>query len=207
MQHLRVHPDNPQLRLVSQAAAIVRRGGVIAYPTDSCYALGCQVGDKGAMERIQRVRNLDIDHFFTLVCRDLSDIATYARVDNLQYRLLKTLTPGPYTLILDATREVPRRLLNPKRRTIGLRVPDSATVRMLLEVLGEPLMSVSLILPESDRALGDPDEIRDALAGQIDALVDGGSCGREPTTVLDLTGPSPVVLRQGRGDTSFLEGS
>lgn len=204
MQYLKVHPDNPQARLITQAAAIVRQGGLIAYPTDSCYALGCQIGDKSAMERIRRLRRLDVDHDFTLVCRDLSEIANYARVGNQEYRLLKNLTPGPYTVILPASREVPRRLQNPKRRSIGLRVPDHPVVNMLLDLLGEPLMSVTLILPGEDIPLTDPEQIREQLAKQIDCLVDGGNCGHEPTSIVDLTGEVPRVVRQGKGDTSFI---
>ena len=204
MQYLKVHPVNPQLRLISQVVASVRQGGVIVYPTDSCYALGCQIGDKAAMERIRRLRNLDVDHDFTLVCRDLSDIANYAKVDNQAYRMLKMLTPGPYTLILSASREVPRRLQNPKRRTIGLRVPEHPIVHMLLDTLGEPLMSVTLIMPGSDLPLTEPEEMQQLIGRQVDVIVDGGSCGCEPTTVIDLTGEAPVLVRQGKGDTSFL---
>jgi tRNA threonylcarbamoyl adenosine modification protein (Sua5/YciO/YrdC/YwlC family) len=204
MQYFEVHPQNPQRRLMSQAAEILKRGGVIAYPTDSCYALGCMIGEKEPMERILRLRQLPPDHNFTLVCRDLSDIATYARVDNQAYRLLRSLTPGPYTFILEATREVPRRLQNPKRRTIGLRVPDHPVVNLLLELLGEPLMSVTLIEPGADLPLSDPEEIRTHLQRQVDLLIDGGACGHEPTTIVDLTGPSPLVLREGKGDVSFL---
>lgn len=204
MQYLQVHPVNPQRRLVSQAVEIVRQGGVIAYPTDSCYALGCHLGDKDAMERIRRLRRLDDKHDFTLVCRDLSDLATYARVDNQSYRLLKMLTPGPYTFILGASREVPRRLQNPKRKTIGLRVPDHPVVHLLLELLGEPIMSVTLIEPGADLPLSDPEEIRERLGRQLDAVLDGGFCGFEPTSVIDLTSEVPVLVRQGKGDTSFL---
>jgi tRNA threonylcarbamoyl adenosine modification protein (Sua5/YciO/YrdC/YwlC family) len=204
MQYLKIHPDNPQARLVSQAVAIVRQGGVIVYPTDSCYAIGCQIGDKAAMERIRRIRRLDFDHDFTLVCRDLSDIATYAKVGNQEYRLLRLLTPGPYTVILTASREVPRRLQNPKRRTIGLRIPDHPIVRMLLDVLGEPLMSVTLMLPGEDLPLTDPEDIRDRLEGQVDVIIDSGNGGCEPTSIIDLTGDTPVVVREGKGDISFI---
>ncbi len=204
MQYLSVHPVNPQQRLIAQAIALVRDGGVIVYPTDSCYALGCRIGDKTAMERIRRLRQLDVDHDFTLVCRDLSDIATYAQVDNQSYRLLKMLTPGPYTFILGASREVPRRLQNPKRKTIGIRVPDQPVVHMLLDELAEPLMSVTLIMPGSDLPLSDPEEMRELIGKQVDAIIDGGSCGYEPTSVIDLTGDVPTVRRQGKGDTSFL---
>ncbi len=204
MQHLQIHPANPQARLINQAVAIVRGGGVIVYPTDSCYALGCQIGDKAAMERIQRLRRLEPSHNFTLVCRDLSDLATYARVGNPEYRLLKSLTPGPYTFILTASHEVPRRLQNPKRKTIGLRIPDQPIVHALLEALDEPLMSVTLILPDSLQPLSDPEEIRERLEKQVDAIIDGGSCGHEPTSIIDLTGDAPRLVRQGKGDTSFL---
>ncbi len=204
MQYLTIHPENPQARLVSQAAVIVRQGGVIAYPTDSCYAIGCQIGDKAAMERIIRIRSLEHDHDFTLVCRDLSEIATYAKVGNREYRLLKSLTPGPYTAILTATREVPRRLQNPKRRTIGLRVPDHPIAQRLLEALGEPLMSVTLILPGDELPLTDPEDIRDRLGDRVDVIIDGGSGGCEPTSIIDLTGEVPIVVREGKGDISFL---
>ncbi|MDR2878154.1 MAG: threonylcarbamoyl-AMP synthase [Chromatiales bacterium] len=204
MQYLQVHPDNPQRRLVSQAVEIVRRGGVIAYPTDSSYALGCHIGDKDAMERIRRLRQLDEKHDFTLVCRDLSEISTYARIDNQAYRLLKMLTPGPYTFILPASREVPRRLQNPKRKTIGLRVPDHPVVHLLLELLDEPIMSVTLIEPGADLPLSDPEEIRERLGKHLDAVLDSGFCGFEPTTVIDLTDEVPALVRQGKGDASFL---
>ncbi|RJQ46532.1 MAG: threonylcarbamoyl-AMP synthase [Gammaproteobacteria bacterium] len=199
MQVFHVHPDNPQPRLIKQAVEIVRQGGVIAYPTDSSYALGCHIGDKAAMERMRRIRKLDDRHNFTLVCRDLSEIAAYAKVDNPAYRLMKSLTPGPYTFILQATHEVPRRLQNPKRKTIGLRVPDHVVAQSLLQVLGEPLMSCTLILPDCDTPLSDPGLIQDALKGQVDLLLDGGHCGLEPTTVVDLTHETPRVTRAGKG--------
>ncbi|MGE0371423.1 MAG: L-threonylcarbamoyladenylate synthase [Gammaproteobacteria bacterium] len=204
MQYLQIHPINPQPRLISQVVAIVRNGGVIVYPTDSCYALGCQIGDKTAMERIQRLRKLDPAHNFTLMCRDLSDLSAYARVGNQEFRLLKSLTPGPYTFILTASHEVPRRLQNPKRKTIGLRIPDQPITHALLEALDEPLMSVTLILPDSPQPLTDPEEMRERLGNQVDAIIDGGSCGSEPTSIIDLTGESPRLIRQGKGDTSFL---
>ncbi len=199
MQVFHVHPDNPQARLIKQAVEIVRRGGVVVYPTDSSYALGCHIGDKAAMERMRRIRRLDDKHNFTLVCRDLSEIATYAKVDNPAYRLIKSLTPGPYTFILQATNEVPRRLQNPKRKTIGLRVPDHVVAQSLLQALGEPLMSCTLILPESDTPLSDPELIQSALKGQVDLLIDSGHCGIEPTTVVDLVSGAPLVTRAGKG--------
>lgn len=199
-QYFEVHPDNPQSRLVKQAVAILHAGGVIAYPTDSSYALGCVIGDKEAMERIRAIRRLDERHHFTLVCRDLSQVALYARIDNIAYRLLKAYTPGPYTFILPATREVPRRLQHPKRKTIGLRIPGNATTQALLVELHDPLMSVTLQLPGDDRPMSDPREIRARLEHQIDLVIDAGACGFEPTTVVDLAGPQPLVTRIGKGD-------
>ncbi len=199
MQVFHIHPDNPQPRLIKQAVEIVRQGGVVVYPTDSSYALGCHIGDKAAMERMRRIRNLADKHNFTLVCRDLSEIATYAKVDNPAYRLIKSLTPGPYTFILQATHEVPRRLQNPKRKTIGLRVPDHVVAQSLLQALGEPLMSCTLILPESDTPLSDPELIQSELKGQVDLLIDSGHCGLEPTTVVDLVSGTPLVTRAGKG--------
>lgn len=205
-QFFEIHPDNPQRRLIAQAVAIVRKGGVIVYPTDSCYALGCLVGDKPAMERISRIRRTDKNHNFTLVCRDLSDLSTYARVDNRAYRLLKSLTPGPYTFILAASSEVPRRLQNPKRKTIGLRVPDNAIVQALLEDLGEPMMSSTLILPGNELPETEPDDIRVELEKQVDLVIDGGHCGFEPTTVLAVDESGDVqVMREGRGSLAFME--
>ena len=205
-QFFEIHPDNPQRRLVTQAVAIIRDGGVIVYPTDSCYALGCHVGDKAAMERIARIRRTDKSHDFTLVCRDLSDISTYARVDNSVYRTLKSLTPGPYTFILKATSEVPRRLQNPKRKTIGIRVPDNAVAQALLEELGEPMMSTTLILPGNELPETEPDEIRDKLQKQVELIIDGGHCGHEPTSVLRVgDGGELDVVRRGRGDLAFLD--
>lgn len=199
-QFFQIHPDNPQLRLIRQAAQILHDGGVIAYPTDSSYALGCSLGDKLAMERIQAIRRTDKNHNFTLVCRDLSDIGTYARVSNSQFRLLKAATPGPFTFILQATHEVPRRLQNPKRKTIGIRIPDNAIVRALLDELNAPIMSSTLILPGHLVPLNDPDEIREKLEHQLDLVIDGGHCPQEPTTVLDLTEDTPKLLRQGGGN-------
>ena len=205
-QYFEIHPDNPQRRLIAQAVAIIRKGGVIVYPTDSCYALGCHVGDKAAMERIARIRRVDKDHNFTLVCRDLSDIATYAHVDNKAYRLLKSLTPAPYTFILRATSEVPRRLQNPKRRTIGIRVPDHPVCQALLDDLGEPLMSSTLILPGEDGPESEPEAIRAKLEKQVDLIIDGGACGREPTTVLAVGEDGEVdVRRAGLGSLAFMD--
>jgi tRNA threonylcarbamoyl adenosine modification protein (Sua5/YciO/YrdC/YwlC family) len=194
-----LHPVNPQVRLVRQAVELLRGGGVIAYPTDSCYALGCHIGDKDALERIRRIRQADRHHHFTLVCRDLTEIARYAKVDTRQFRLLKACTPGPYTFLLEATRETPRRLQHEKRRTIGIRIPDHEVSRMLLAELGEPIMSSTLVLPGDDLPLNDGDEIEARLGNEIDALLDGGACGVEPTTVVDLAAWPPVLVRQGRG--------
>ncbi len=196
---LSIHPHNPQGRLLSQGAAVIRAGGVVVYPTDSTYALGCHIGDKGALERMRAIRRLDRRHLFTLVCRDLSEISSYARVNNASYRILKHHTPGPFTFLLTATREVPRRLTHPKRRTIGLRIPDHAVALGLLEELGEPLMSTSLILPNDSIPLSDAQDIVGRLAGQVDLVIDSGTCGLEPTTVVDLTGELPAVVRPGVG--------
>ena len=204
-QFFQVHPDNPQARLVRQAVDIIRAGGVIVYPTDSAYALGCQIGDKAALDRIRRIRRLEADHNFTLVCRDLSELATYARVDNTQYRLLRNNTPGPYTFILKATSEVPRRLMHAKRKTVGLRVPENNIAQALLADLGEPLMSVTLILPGDELPLIDPYEIRDTLEHDVDLVIDGGYCGMEPTSVIDLADDLPLVLRVGTGDVTPFE--
>ncbi len=202
-QFFRIHPDDPQMRLIHQAAEIVNSGGVIAYPTDSAYALGCHIGDKRALERIRQIRRLDKHHNFTLVCRDLADLGTYAKVNNSAYRLIRAATPGPFTFILPATREVPRRLVHPKRKTIGLRVPDNAICAALLGSLGEPLMSATLIMPGDDYPMTDPEEIRDRLEQQLDLVIDGGFCGLEPTTVINLETDVPVVMRSGRGDADL----
>lgn len=199
-QYFRIHPVNPQPRLIHQAVDIVRGGGVIVYPTDSAYALGCHLGDKHALTRIRRIRSLDDDHNFSLVCRDLSDLGTYARVSNTAYRLLKAATPGPYTFILQATREVPRRLVHPKRKTIGVRVPENEICSALLNELNEPLMSSTLILPGDQYPLSDPLEIRDLLEHRVDLIIDGGFCGIEPTTVVDLEDDVPVIVREGLGN-------
>jgi len=204
-QFFQIHPDNPQQRLIDKAAEIIQGGGVIVYPTDSGYALGYHIGDKSAMERVRNIRQLGDKHNFTLVCRDLSEIALYAKVDNTAYRFIKNHTPGPYTFILQATKEVPQRLRNPKRKTIGLRVPDNRIAMALLEALGEPLMSSSLILPGEELPMTDPYDIRDALEHSLDLVIDGGYCGFEPTTVVDLTGEVPVVTREGLGSVVELE--
>lgn len=204
-QVFRIHPQNPQRRLVSQAVAMIRAGALAVYPTDSCYAFGCHIGNKAAMERIARIRQLDESHNYTLVCRDLSELSAYARVDNSAFRLLKAFTPGPYTFILRASQDVPRRLQNPKRRSIGLRVPDNGIVHALLEALGEPLMSTTVLLPEDEHALSESDQILERLDGQVDLFIDGGACGLEPTTVVDLIDEVPRVLRKGRGDTAAFE--
>jgi tRNA threonylcarbamoyl adenosine modification protein (Sua5/YciO/YrdC/YwlC family) len=204
-QFFEIHPTHPQPRLIRQAVSIVREGGVIVYPTDSCYALGCLMGDKAAQERIRRIRQVDHRHHFTLVCRDLSEIAIYARVGNADYRLLKSLTPGAYTFLLKATHEVPRRLQNPKRKTIGIRVPDHPVAQALLEELGEPLMSSTLLLPGEDLPMTESYEIRERLEHEVDLVIDGGLCGTEPTTVIDLAGDHPELVRQGRGSIEWLE--
>tara|TARA_R110002110_G_scaffold415561_2_gene650840 strand:- start:40803 stop:41426 length:624 start_codon:yes stop_codon:yes gene_type:complete len=204
-QFFQIHPDNPQARLIRQAVDIIREGGVVVYPTDSAYALGCHIGDKAALDRIRRIRKLDAKHNFTLVCSDLSEIATYAKVDNTAYRLLRHCTPGPYTFILRATSEVPRRLLHPKRKTVGLRVPDNPIAAALLADLGEPLMSVTLIMPGDELPLIDPYDIRQTLEHDVDLVIDGGYCGMEPTTVVDLADEAPIVLRVGKGDVAPFE--
>ncbi len=198
-QYFAVHPTHPQPRLIARAAAIIRDNGIIAYPTDSCYAIGCHIGDKDAMQRLRTIRQIDDTHHLTLMCRDLSEIATYAQVDNVQYRLLKKTTPGSYTFILRASREVPRRLLHPRRKTIGVRVPEHAVAHALLSALGEPLLSATLILPGDALPLNDGEEIRTRLERAVDLVLDAGSCGMEPTTIVDLTGASPQLVRRGRG--------
>lgn len=194
-----IHPDNPQERLIKQACEIVRQGGVAVLPTDSCYALVCQLGDKTAMERILSIRKIDLKHHLTLLCADLSELGTYAKVDNSQFRQLKMTTPGAYTFILPASKEVPNRTLHPKRKTIGLRVPDNVIALALLRELGEPLLSCTLMLPEDDEPLSDPYEIRERLEHSVDLVIDGGWCGTEPTTVIDMTDGTELV-RQGKGD-------
>jgi len=203
-QYFEIHPHNPQRRLIQQAVSIIDRGGLIIYPTDSSYALGCHIGDKAAMERIQRIRRTDNKHHFTLVCSDLSEIGTYAKVSNSDYRLMKTLTPGPYTFLLKATSVVPRRLMNPKRKTIGVRVPDNNIVHAILLELGQPIMSSTLIPPGGSQAMDDAVEIRETYQHDVDLVIDGGFCGVEPTTVVSLIESYPEILRRGRGDISFL---
>lgn len=202
-QFFQIHPDNPQLRLVKQAAQIIHGGGIVALPTDSCYALVCHLDDKTAVDRLRRIRNVDEKHHLTLLCRDLSEIAQYARVDNRQYRMLKAATPGPFTFILEATKEVPRRLSHPSRKTIGLRVPENPIAHALLEELSQPLLGTTLILPDDDEPLTDPDDVKERLAKQVELVIDGGACSLEPTTVIDLTGSEPELLRLGRGDAAM----
>lgn len=201
---IEIHPQDPQPRRVASIVSTIQNGGLIAYPTDSSYAFGCHIGDKRAMDRIRRIRRTDKKHNFTLVCSDLSEISAYARVDNWAFRMIKSMTPGPYTFILPATREVPKRLQNPKRRTIGLRVPDHILVHAVLRTLGEPIMSSTLTLPGDDRPLTDPLEIEERIGHQIDLIIDGGPTGIEPTSVIDLSGGTVEILRAGRGDLSGL---
>jgi tRNA threonylcarbamoyl adenosine modification protein (Sua5/YciO/YrdC/YwlC family) len=198
--YLQLHPVSPQLRFVRQAAEVLRSGGIIVYPTDSCYALGCHIGDKNALQRVSDIRETDRHHHYTLVCRDLSEVAKYALVDNWQYRLLRAYTPGPYTFILKASRETPRRLKHERRGTIGLRVPDHRVTAMLLEELGEPIMSSTLLLPNEELPRTDAREVYELLGKRVDLVLDGGNCGLVPTSVIDLSGDRPVVLRSGRGD-------
>jgi len=203
-QFFEIHPDNPQRRLIQQAVSIIDKGGVVIYPTDSSYALGCHIGDKAAMERIARIRRIDNKHHFTLVCSDLSEIGTYAKVSNSDYRLMKTLTPGPYTFLLEATSEVPRRLMNPKRKTIGVRVPDNNIVHSLLEALGQPIMSSTLIPANGLEAIDDVEAIRRLYEHEVDLIIDGGFCGVEPSTVISLIDSIPEVIRYGKGPVDFL---
>jgi len=204
-QFFQIHPDNPQPRLIRQAVEILRSGGVIVYPTDSSYALGCQVGNKEAMDRIRQIRRLDDKHNFTLVCRDLAEVSQYTKISNQQYRLIKSLTPGPYTFILKATKQVPRRLMHPKRKTIGIRIPDNRIALALAEELDEPILSSTLILPGDEMPLTDPYEMKELLEHQVDLIIDGGYCGMEPTTVVVMEDDEPWVARKGKGDTSLFE--
>ncbi|MPQ56850.1 L-threonylcarbamoyladenylate synthase [Duganella sp. FT27W] len=201
-QFFQIHPDNPQIRLIKQAAQIIHGGGIVAVPTDSCYALVCHLDDKGAVERLRRLRGIDEKHHLTLLCRDLSELGVYARVDNRQFRLLKAATPGPFTFILEATKVVPRRLSHPSRKTIGLRVPEDAIINALLAELGQPLLGTTLIMPGETEALNDADTICERLGKQLELVIDGGACSMEPTTVIDLTGAEAALVRQGRGDAS-----
>ena len=203
-QYFEVHPENPQLRLLKQAAQILHGGGIAAIPTDSSYALVCHLDDKAAAESLRRIRGVDDKHHLTLLCRDLSELASYARVDNKQYRLLKAGTPGPFTFILEATKEVPRRVSHPSRRTIGLRVPEHAVTQCLLEILGQPLLATTLIPPGETEPMNEPEEIRDRFEKLVQAIVDAGACPMQPTTVIDLTGAAPELIRQGRGDARKL---
>ena len=204
-QFFKIHGRNPQLRLLNRAVAMIRDGAVIVYPTDSCYALGCHIGDKLAQDRIRRIRRLGPEHNFTLVCRDLSQLSEYGKLDNVSYRLMRALTPGPYTFLLRASREVPRRLQNPRRKTIGVRVPDHVVAHGLLDALGEPLMNSTLLLPDEEMAMTEPELIRERLGDAVDLVIDGGNCGFEPTTVVDLVDGEPQVLRVGRGPIDMLE--
>ena len=202
-QFFQIHPDNPQARLIKQAAQIIHAGGIVALPTDSCYALVCHLDDKAAVEKLRRIRGIDEKHHLTLLCRDLSEIAVYARVDNRQFRLLKAATPGPFTVILEATRCVPRRLSHPSRKTIGLRVPENAIAQALLAELGQPLLGTTLILPDDeDGLLNEAEHIRERLEKQLELIIDGGACSMAPTTVIDLTGDDAELVRQGRGDAA-----
>jgi tRNA threonylcarbamoyl adenosine modification protein (Sua5/YciO/YrdC/YwlC family) len=202
-QFFQIHPENPQARLIRQTAQTIRSGGIVALPTDSCYALVCQLDDKDAVTRLRRLRGVDDKHHLTLLCHDLSQIGQYAIIDNRQYRMIKSATPGPYTFIFEATREVPRRLSHPSRKTIGLRVPENRIAHALLEELGEPLLGTTLILPNEDHPLNEPEEVRTRLEKQIELVIDGGPCSLQPTTVVDLTGPEPVLVRHGRGDPAL----
>lgn len=199
-EYFQVHPETPQGRVVKHAAAVLMQGGVIVYPTDSTYALGCHLGDKAALDRIRRIRQLSNKHNFTLVCSDLSSLSTYAQVSNSAYRILKAYTPGPYTFVLKATPEVPRRLMHPKRKTIGIRVPDHPVAQAILAEMGEPIMSTSLILPDQEEQLVDPYEMRMKLGKLVDLIIDGGACGLEPTTMIDLVEGIPALMRTGKGD-------
>ena len=203
-RYLEIHPENPQKRLIRQVVDQLRAGAVIAYPTDSSYALGCHIGDKSALDRLRRVRGLDDKHDFALVCRDVSEAATYAKLSNVAFRLVRHATPGPYTFILKATHETPRRLQDPKRKTVGIRVPDNAIALAILEELGEPVMSTTLILPGDDQPISEGYEIQERLDKLIDVIVDGGACGLDSTTIVDLVGDEPEVLREGKGDVAAL---
>lgn len=198
-QFFQIHPENPQLRLIRGAVDIIRQGGVVIYPTDSCYALGCQIGDKKAVDRIRRIRQLDDKHNFTLMCRDMAEMSDYGMIDNIAYRLIKNFTPGPYTFILPAMKSVPKRLLHPKRKTIGVRVPDNAITLALLEELGEPILSSTLLLPGEEYPMVDPYDMKDSIGSQVDLVIDGGYCGMEPTSVIEILEDGPELIRRGKG--------
>jgi len=198
-QFFQIHPENPQLRLIRGAVDIIKQGGVVIYPTDSCYALGCQIGDKKAVDRIRQIRQLDDKHNFTLMCRDMGEMSEYGMIDNIAYRLIKSITPGPYTFILPAMKSVPKRLLHPKRKTIGVRVPDNAVALALLEELGEPILSSTLLLPGEEYPMIDPYDMKDSIGNQVDLVVDGGYCGMEPTSVIEILEEGPVLVRRGKG--------
>lgn len=204
-QFFQIHPDNPQPRLIRQAVDILQKGGVVIYPTDSSYAIGCHIGDKTALDRIRQIRRLDDKHNFTLVCRDLSEISNFTKLDNQQYRLIKSLTPGPYTFILKATKQVPKRLMHPKRKTIGIRIPDNRVALAMLEDLNEPILSSTLILPGDDMPMMDPYEMKHSLEHQVELIVDGGYCGYDPTTVIVMEDDEPWVAREGLGDISLFD--
>ena len=205
-QYFVIHASHPQARLIGQAAQLIRDGGVIAYPTDSCYAFGCHIGDKDAMERMRRMRGVDDRHHLTLMCRDIAEVASFARVDNARYKILKSMTPGSYTFILEGTKELPRRLMHPKRKTIGVRIPDHPVTLALLEALGEPMLSSTAIFPGEEEPINDCALIRDRYERDLALVMDGGNCGITPTTVVDLTGPEPVLVRRGKGPTDAFEG-
>jgi len=198
-QFFQIHPDDPQLRLIRGAVDIIRKGGVVIYPTDSCYALGCQIGDKRAVDRIRQIRQLDNKHNFTLMCRDMGEMSEYGMIDNIAYRLIKSITPGPYTFILPAMKSVPKRLLHPKRKTIGVRVPDNAIALALLEELGEPILSSTLLLPGEEYPMIDPYDMKDSIGNQVDLVIDGGYCGMEPTSVIEILEQGPELVRRGKG--------
>lgn len=204
-QFFQIHPDNPQPRLIRQAVDILQKGGVVIYPTDSSYAIGCHIGDKTALDRIRQIRRLDDKHNFTLVCRDLSEISNFTKLDNQQYRLIKSLTPGPYTFVLKATKQVPKRLMHPKRKTIGIRIPDNRVALAMLEDLNEPILSSTLILPGDDMPMMDPYEMKHSLEHQVELIVDGGYCGYDPTTVIVMEDDEPWVAREGLGDISLFD--
>ena len=198
-QFFQIHPENPQLRLIRGAVDIIKQGGVVVYPTDSCYALGCQIGDKKAVDRIRQIRQLDDKHNFTLMCRDMGEMSEYGMIDNIAYRLIKSITPGPYTFILPAMKSVPKRLLHPKRKTIGVRVPDHPIALALLEELGEPILSSTLLLPGEEYPMIDPYDMKDSIGSQVDLVIDGGYCGMEPTSVIEILDDGPVLVRRGKG--------